>query len=77
MPEQIEWLTVLFSMIQPWLQCVPIKPICSAVGGAQGGRRMPHREAAHRDEVPPGLVRVKHRAPHVDLDQLVIGIDPL
>ena len=23
-------------MIQPLLQCVPIRPICSAVGGAQG-----------------------------------------
>ena len=36
MPEQIEWLITLFSMIQPLLQCVPIRPICSAVGGAQG-----------------------------------------
>ena len=36
MPEQIEWLTTLLSMIQPLLQCVPIKPICSAVGGAHG-----------------------------------------
>ena len=36
MPEQIEWLTTLFSMIQPLLQWVPIKPTCSAVGGAQG-----------------------------------------
>jgi hypothetical protein len=26
----------LFSMIHPLLQWVPIKPICSAVGGAQG-----------------------------------------
>ena len=36
MPEQTEWLITLFSMIQPLLQCVPIRPICSAVGGAQG-----------------------------------------
>ena len=36
MPEQIEWLITLFSMIQPLLQCVPIRPICSAVGGAHG-----------------------------------------
>ena len=36
MPEQVEWLIVLFSMIQPLLQWVPIRPICSAVGGAQG-----------------------------------------
>ena len=36
MPEQTEWLMTLFSMIQPLLQCVPIKPICSAVGGAHG-----------------------------------------
>ena len=36
MPEQTEWLTVLFSMIQPLLQWVPMRPICSAVGGAQG-----------------------------------------
>ena len=36
MPEQLEWLITLFSMIQPLLQCVPIRPTCSAVGGAQG-----------------------------------------
>ena len=33
-PEQAEWLITLFSMIQPLLQCVPISPICSAVGAA-------------------------------------------
>ncbi len=36
MPEQIEWLIMLFSIIQPLLQWVPIRPTCSEVGGAQG-----------------------------------------
>ena len=35
MPEQTEWLTTFFSMIQPLLQFVPMSPTCSAVGGAQ------------------------------------------
>ena len=35
-PSNIEWLITLSSMIQPLLQWVPIRPICSAVGGAQG-----------------------------------------
>ena len=33
-PTHFELLTVLFSMIQPLLQCVPISPGCSAVGAA-------------------------------------------
>ena len=36
MPEHVEWLTTLSSMIQPLLQWVPMSPICSAVGGAHG-----------------------------------------
>ena len=34
MPEHFESLITLFSMIQPLLQWVPIRPICSAVGAA-------------------------------------------
>jgi hypothetical protein len=36
MPDAIEWLIVLFSISQPLLQFVPIRPTCSAVGGAHG-----------------------------------------
>ena len=63
-------------MIQPLLQCVPISPICSAVGGAQG-------VAASRIVKPrtvmkfrPGLVRVEDRLADVDLHLLLVGFDP-
>ena len=35
MPTHFEYWTMLSSMIQPRLQCVPTSPGCSAVGGAQ------------------------------------------
>ena len=45
-----------------------------------GGRRGPRRgsllecEAAHGDEIPPGLARVEHRLPHIDFDLLFVRI---
>ena len=75
MPEQVEWLIMLFSMIQPLLQCVPIKPICSAVGGAHGVAASRMREAADGDVVHARLLRIEHRAAHVDLDELLVRVD--
>ena len=64
-------------MIQPLLQCVPIRPICSAVGGAQGVAACAEREAAHGDVVDARLFRIEHRPADVDLHQLLVGVDPL
>jgi hypothetical protein len=36
MPVFIEWLISLSSMIQPLLQWVPIRPICSDIAPDQG-----------------------------------------
>ena len=75
MPEHTEWLTSLFSMIQPLLQWVPIRPICSAVGGAQGVAAFRSDEAADGDVVHARLGRIEDRLADVDLHRLLIGID--
>ena len=47
-------------------------------GGRRPGRgRVPQGEAAHGDVVHARLVRIEHRLAHVDLDQLLVGIDAL
>ncbi len=46
-------------------------------GRRPGGGRVLHRKPAHGDVVDARLFRIEHRPAHIDLHQLLIGIDPL